>query len=151
MAVFNQEHDFLAEAIITQCSIVEAVDLNEANEVPRIFNTNNAMWDTGATNCLISQNVIDALGLKPIGKAKLEQAIDTDEFEETDVYLVHIALPTHQIVKNVQCVFTSSPSYDFVLGMDIITSGDFAITNREGKTLFSYQRPSRTSVRFEDI
>lgn len=149
MAVYNQEHEFLADAIITQCNIVEAVNLNESNEVPNIFSTENAMWDTGATNCLISQKVIDALGLKPIGKAKLEQTLDTEETEETDVYLVHIALPTRQIVKNVQCLYTSSRSYDFVLGMDIITSGDFAITNKENKTLFSFQRPSQTSIRFE--
>jgi hypothetical protein len=37
---------------------------------------------------------------------------------------------------------------DVLLGMDIITSGDFSITNVGGRTVFSFRVPSITAVDF---
>lgn len=31
---------------------------------------------------------------------------------------------------------------DMLIGMDIISQGDFALTNRDGRTVFSFQIPS---------
>lgn len=36
----------------------------------------NAIWDTGATGSCITQNVVDALHLIPIGKRKISTAKD---------------------------------------------------------------------------
>ena len=149
MAVFTQEHDYQAEAIVTTCAITPAVELDENFTVPQIYQTDNAMWDTGATNCLISRKLIEALQLQPVGQCELSDA-SSEEDEVTDVYLVHIGLPTGQIIRNVQAAFTPSRDYDFVIGMDIITQGDFAVTNKDHKTVFSYQRPAQEHIRFEE-
>lgn len=149
MACYTIEHDYKTDAIVTGCAVTEAVSMKDDGkwEVPKIFTTDNCMWDTGATNSLITQKVVDYLGLKPIGKAQMGQAMSE---EETDVYLVHIVLPTRQTAMNVKVLFASGDDYDVVIGMDIITQGDLAITNAEGKTVFSYRRPSKEHIRLED-
>lgn len=75
---------------------------------------------------------------------------NNEEDEVADVYLVHLGLPTGHIVRNVQAAFTPSRDYDFVIGMDVITQGDFAITNKDNQTVFSYQRPAQEHIRFEE-
>jgi len=149
MAVFTQEYDYLPEAIVTDCTITPAVVLDENFSVPALFCTDNAMWDTGATCCLVSKKIVEALNLQPIGKGGLSDA-SSEDYSETDIYLVHIALPTGQIVKNVEAMFTPSQDYDFVIGMDIITQGDFAITSKDQQTVFSFQRPAKEHIRFEE-
>ena len=38
--------------------------------------------------------------------------------------------------------------FDVLIGMDIITQGDFAVTNLGGKTKFSFRIPSQASINF---
>lgn len=38
---------------------------------------------------------------------------------------------------------------DLIIGMDIITQGDFSITNFGGRTLFSFRIPSLHSIDYE--
>ncbi len=38
---------------------------------------------------------------------------------------------------------------DLIIGMDIMTQGDLALTNFEGRTVFSFRIPSRHIVDFE--
>jgi hypothetical protein len=37
---------------------------------------------------------------------------------------------------------------DVVIGMDIVTRGDFAVTNRDGRTTFSFRIPSQSHIDF---
>jgi uncharacterized protein YchJ len=39
-------------------------------------------------------------------------------------------------------------SYDVLIGMDIINKGDFAVTNKDGKTAFSFRTPSVECIDF---
>jgi len=41
-----------------------------------------------------------------------------------------------------------SPNVDVLIGMDIIGLGDFAVTNKDGKTVFSYRMPSMECIDF---
>lgn len=38
---------------------------------------------------------------------------------------------------------------DLIIGMDIITQGDFSITNLGGRTIFSFRIPSQHSIDYE--
>jgi len=38
--------------------------------------------------------------------------------------------------------------YDVVIGMDVICNGDLAITNKYGKTTFSFRIPSEAEIDF---
>ena len=42
-----------------------------------------------------------------------------------------------------------SDEYDAIFGMDIISLGDFAITNQNGQTTFSFRVPSSQTIEFK--
>jgi len=44
---------------------------------------------------------------------------------------------------------TELTGFDILIGMDIINKGDFAISNRNGKTMFSFRYPSMTDFDFQ--
>jgi hypothetical protein len=65
------------------------------------------------------------------------------------VYLVNIALPNRVQFSGVEVAESVlPPGLDVVIGMDIITRGDFAVTNRGGKTTFSFRIPSQADIDF---
>ena len=41
-------------------------------------------------------------------------------------------------------------SKDIIIGMDVISKGDLAVTNYEGKTVLSFREPSAGRVIFDD-
>ena len=143
MAAYTHEYDSVVDTIITSCAVCKAVEVTPNMVTPRVYQTDNAMWDTGATCCLISQKLVDELGLKPIGTSEISQATVT---EESNVYLVHVGLPNGQVVLNVEALGTPGNDYDFVIGMDIIGQGDFAFTNKDGRSVFSFRRPSTEHI-----
>jgi predicted aspartyl protease len=104
-----------------------------------------AIWDTGATGTVISQKVINACGLKPIGIAEVNTA---NEKRLSSVYLASIFLPNHVSFAQLRVTEGTISGGDVLIGMDIITRGDFAITNSDGKTTFSFRWPSTKRIDF---
>jgi len=104
-----------------------------------------AIWDTGATSTVISQNIVDALNLKPIGIAYVNtpsaQNVPTHE------YLVDVHLYDGKVcIKDVRVTLgIISGGADCLIGMDIITLGDFSVTNVNGTT-FSFRIPSLKEI-----
>ncbi|MCH7484735.1 MAG: retroviral-like aspartic protease family protein [Chloroflexi bacterium] len=97
------------------------------------------IWDTGATNSVISRAVIDACGLAPTGMTRVHGVHGSAEAE---TYLVNIALPNMVIFSAVRVTKGDIGGVDVLVGMDIISSGDFSVTNCDGITKFSYRTPS---------
>ena len=134
MAVYTKEYESQPEAILTNVIICPAVDLSANVAVPVHCQVENVLWDTGATNTLISQEVVNALGLQPKNKALISSAGGD---VESWTYLVHVILPTGTAELNVQALLNDNSDYDVVIGMDIINSCDFCYTNKDGKSTFS--------------
>ncbi len=106
----------------------------------------NAIWDTGATGSVITQRVANECGLKPIG---MTRAYTANGLKYCSVYLVSIFLPNGVVAPVVRVTEgILSDNEDILIGMDIISQGDFAITNLNGKTLFSFRTPSSTTIDF---
>lgn len=104
--------------------------------------TQFAQWDTGATCTCISQAVIDRLDLKPISQT----FVRTPSGDRVlDVYLVDIKLPNNLLVENVTAIGSEigAQGIDVLIGMDIISHGDFAVSNFEGITQFTFRSPSQ--------
>ena len=77
MAVYTKEYESQPEAILTNVIICPAVDLSANVAVPVHCQVENVLWDTGATNTLISQEVVNALGLQPKNKLLHWQTADS--------------------------------------------------------------------------
>lgn len=105
-----------------------------------------AIWDTGATGSVITSRVAQECGLKPTG---VVHSHGVNGSAIVDTFLVNILLPNQVQVQAV--TVSSAPTLggaDVIIGMDIITTGDFAITNRDGKTNFSFRVPSMVTIDF---
>jgi hypothetical protein len=112
---------------------------------PRLFST-KALWDTGATNSVITKDTVVKLGLSPVGKAFASHAGGRDV---VNVYLVNIYLPNKLIIKGVHVTeCENKDNFGVIIGMDIITRGDFSVTNINNKTVFSYRYPSSECIDF---
>lgn len=101
------------------------------------------MWDTGATNTLISSRIVKALGLKPFGTSGISSV---NGIIETNTYLVHVGLPSGSVVTNVLTLEDDNEYYEVVIGMDIISQGDFAFSNKDGHSTFSFRIPSEEEI-----
>lgn len=143
MAVFSKEYETQPEAILSSVIICPAIDLSTNVSVPVHCQVEDVLWDTGATNTLISQQVVDALQLKPKNKAIISSAGGDIE---SWTYLIHVILPTGTAELNVQALLNDNPDYEVVIGMDIINSCDFCYTNKDGKSTFSLRHPANEKI-----
>lgn len=105
-----------------------------------------AIWDTGATNTIITQKVVNDCGLKPIGMAQLNTANDK---RDSLVYLVAIFLPNQVFIPELSVTeATVTSDAEILIGMDIMGNGDFAVTHKDNKTVFSFRMPSLERIDF---
>jgi hypothetical protein len=109
-----------------------------------------AIWDTGATGTVITPNVVTSLGLQPSVKI-IVQGVDqagTPAQHLCNTYLVNIYLPNNVVMVGVRASENSLAGCDVLIGMDIIGHGDFAITNHNGKTTWTFRTPSCEEIDF---
>ncbi len=97
-----------------------------------------ALWDTGATNSCISEEVVQKLGLIPTGKVNMQTPSGVAEH---NTYLVDIKLPNNVSVKDLQVLDSKidSQGIGMLVGMDIISKGDLTVSNFNGKTVFTLE------------
>jgi hypothetical protein len=137
----------LLRDLITECGVAPAFDQSIALPLsgPPGLTKFRALWDTGATGCVITQAVVDACSLKATG---MTIAHGMNSSGECETYLVSLTLPnliTFPAVKVIKGKLPPS-SPEVLIGMDVITMGDFSITNKGGTTLFSFRIPSESSI-----
>jgi hypothetical protein len=77
--------------------------------------------------------------------AKVHTASGTDI---VPTFYVSIGLPNKIVIPVLQVTQGVLTGTDVLVGMDIINSGDFAVTNRDGKTVFSFRMPSVECIDF---
>ena len=95
---------------------------------------------------MITQDVVDALGLQPVGERTIHHAAGTAE--DVPEYLVNLTLANRVRVLGVRAVKGNFLAGHVLVGMDIISQGDFAISNMNGRTQFTFRIPSRGSFDF---
>ncbi len=105
----------------------------------------SALWDTGATGTCISMDVVEKLGLIPTGKKNIQTPSGT---REVNTYLVGIILPNNVFIQDVEVCDSEigNQGLGVLLGMDIITKGDFSVSNFKGRTMFSFRIPSQNDT-----
>lgn len=62
--------------------------------------------------------------------------------EDAETYLVNILLPNNVMFTGIRVTRGKLRDAEALIGMDIIASGDFSVTNCNGFTTFSYRHPS---------
>jgi predicted aspartyl protease len=105
-----------------------------------------ALWDTGAYCSLIRPEVVQKLKLLPVSITKINTP--SSKNEPSSVYMINLYLPNKVRVANVQVLEGIPSGCDMLVGMDIIGLGDFAVTNFNNHTVFSFRMPSMTTIDF---
>jgi hypothetical protein len=104
-----------------------------------------ALWDTGATRSVITTATARELNLIPVGVATVNHVGGT---RMSNRYMVNFFLPNKLYVTGVLVTECEDIAGNFgaIIGMDIITMGDFAITNVNRQTWVSFRFPSTKTV-----
>jgi len=141
---FNIIYNQLVPVLITSVSIHEAFD-PQITKPPDNLKDFRAIWDTGATRTAISKKVVEGCGLVPTGMCRVKTAGgEKDSF----TYLVSVFLPNKVCFSQLRVTQADITDADVLIGMDIIASGDFAVTNLNGKTNLSFRIPSVECIDF---
>lgn len=128
----------------TSCGVsLPHILINGTNQQP--VSTFTALWDTGATGSVISKSVVSSLNLIPTGKQRVFHA---DGECVVNTYLVNLYLPNSVAFPCIAVTEGKLTGIDILIGMDVITQGDFSITNHNGNTFFSFRIPSIKDVDF---
>lgn len=144
MGAITQRHANIVDSVVTE-SYIYTPGLSDKDTVKRVKVT-KTLWDTGASATLISRRVINVLGLESVGLSGASGYNGGIDIKDT--FLIHLGLPTGDVVTNVVAMEFDSDDYDVVIGMDVICQGDFALTNKGGTTTFSYRLPSAEEIVF---
>lgn len=104
-----------------------------------------AIWDTGATSSCVSEDVVEKLGLIPIGMREIHTPSGS---KSVNTYLVNVILPNRLTVTGVTVLETDigKQGISMLIGMDIISLGDLAVSNYNQKTAFSFRFPSKETT-----
>lgn len=135
----------LLNVLTNQCGITQAFAIGGAGiqAQPQPF---MAIWDTGATASVITQEVVAACGLKATGMTRVHHVQGTADAE---TYLVNIYLPNRVVFPTMRVTKGDlTGGANILIGMDIMSQGDFAVTNFQGLTKFTFRVPSQLHLDF---
>ena len=135
------------DELATPVIVSEAYDPTADMPRPALERFNRAIWDTGATGSVISGRVVERLGLYPISQRDISTANGT---RTAGVYLIALYLLNNVVFPSLPVTDGNLGSdVDVLIGMDVIGSGDFAVTHADGRTCMSFQMPSRRRIHFK--
>ena len=101
------------------------------------------LWDTGCSITSISKRVADKLALPVVGKVNSNTA---GGIIECDRHIVNAYLPNRVCITNLIIMSNPKLTVDCLIGTDIISQGDFSVSNYEGKTIVSFRMPSHADI-----
>jgi predicted aspartyl protease len=144
---FSIIHDEIARQIRSEILISDGMTFNVAARGPKECGAKRymAIWDTGATSSAITKHVVDELQLPVVSRGTTTTAAGDIS---TTGHIIHLWMPHKVVITHcvANCVNLGVLNVDILIGMDVITRGDFSISNYEGKTIMSFREPSMRHV-----
>ena len=145
----SQNHCFTykAQVRLPYLSTQIGISLPSQNKTNQPKYPISCIWDTGASMTVITQKVVDALGLKPTGRTITNTASETGKV--TDTFEIDLFLSNDCFFSNITVNLGKvSDSINCLLGLDIIGQGDFSLTCLNGGTCLSFRYPSCHEIDF---
>ena len=122
-----------------QTRIITPVKLFSIPYNSSLMLTTDALWDTGASMSAITPEIQGKLKVTPVDKKTIAGVHSS---KVVDVVYLTLELPNRVIKKNIRvAVCDITLKVGMILGMDIITLGDFALSNGNEQTLISFAVP----------
>lgn len=144
---FTAKTKGISRVILSDVFISQSFDPANTTITPP-HNQYTGIWDTGATNSVITQKVVDDCHLKPIGMARVNHCNGVSNVE---VFFINMMLPNKIGIVNLRVTKgILLGENDVLIGMDVISKGDFCISNFNNNTWFTFRIPSSGSIDFKD-
>ena len=139
ISVFTEKYNSIQKRLINS-AIIES----EGHVVPV-----KAQWDTGATGTCISKNLVKSLDLVPTGMVQVQTPSGTATLNK---YIINLILNQELRITGVPVMDSEigNQGIDVLIGMDIISVGDFAVSNFDKKTQFTLRIPSQEHVDYKE-
>jgi len=135
---FTAQYSGIAKNLITPASIFSEFVIGKQSDTVPLKVT--ALWDTGATGTCIKPWLKDRLNLRLFGTQTRITGVGGEI--KTFVAYLNVRLMSDVEIDNCPMYVADFPGFaDILIGMDIISMGDFAICNTDGKTSFSFAIP----------
>ena len=138
----------IVNTLVTPCWVSAAWQPGDSAPEPERVQF-DGLWDTGATASMITERIVEKLGLTGEGLTKIHHA--TGESDNVPLYYVNLVLLNNVRITGVRASLGKLPGIDVLIGMDIINRGDFAVSNCNGSTQFSFRIPSVKNFDFVKI
>lgn len=143
---FTLDYHQQVNVLTSKVSVGVAFDPKHSPDGPPLVEF-DAIWDTGASASMISQSVVEKCSLQPTGQTKVYTASGEDI---CNTYLICIKLPNEVGFPWVRVTEGKLHGTDMLIGMDLIGLGDFAVSNFQGATVFTYRYPSVARTDFTE-
>jgi len=138
MSCLTRKFSGRAHVLDSECQVSAAFDPVNG-DTPEPFKQFMAIWDTGATGSVITENAAKALNLSPSGMTVVH---GVNGEHQAPTYLVNIGLPPDVMFSGLRVTQgILGGYYDVLIGMDIIGAGDFAVSFCDQKTVMSFRIP----------
>jgi hypothetical protein len=143
--------------LVSDIGIGLPIDVSTGNPPLKASYNTKALWDTGCSNCAITDETVRALSLVPVSKRMVAYG-GSEELENE--YAITAFLPPQVRVVGVTATACrtpkpfpgqTTPPWGFIVGMVFINLGDFSISNQNKNTLFSWRFPSLHTLDFVDM
>ena len=97
-----------------------------------------AIWDTGAVTSCIAEEIAERENMHPVDTGMV---VTLAGHQEVAYYIVNVRLSDTIVMHNVKvaAIPMAGRAGDFVIGMDIISQGNFSVKNENGKTTASFR------------
>lgn len=119
------------------------------NPATQASETTEGIWDTGATNSTITKTLATKLGLIPVSRTMVTGVHGS---KEVNLYAVTVRLNNQNVEFTLpvsECdQLSNDGSANMLIGMDVISKGDFSVSNYNGNTTMSFRFPSIQDIDF---
>ncbi len=126
----------------TPKSNVIKTDVKISNPKTKKHIITKGIWDTGATNSVVTKSTAQALGLIPISMTHVR---GVHGLKMVPVYIVSVTLHNENIslvTEVTECdELSDTRDTGMLIGMNIIGMGDFSISNFNGETTMTFRVP----------
>ena len=133
MGRFSKNLGPMAEDIVTES---EFITLDQKRRVKAA----RTMWDTGSNATILSTALIRELQPEQFGQGGM---VGIGGESEGSTYLMHVCLPTGDVITYQEVYAAELTGCDAIIGMDIITLGDFHLDLCQGETSFTFSLPNK--------
>ena len=142
---YTKRYPEIVSAVITPCAISASWDPLEEKPEP-VAMRYQCLWDTGATISAVTKRVANDLGLTTEALIPIQHAGGVSV--DVPQHYVNLLLPGGMLIVGRPVAQLPLANFDVIVGMDIISRGDFAVSNYDGKTTFTFRIPSAEELDF---